>query len=172
MLGTADLWVALPIADAATIPFGGTRARLEVLDEISGGTAQGRCRRVVVVEGLLEAPGVRAQRRAAADIAADLADSVLLGVGTDIALGRLRADRILLADQDGVTDIAPDDLATSGPDPFTDLEGHWLEHLNDLRCDVVLRIALRVCRCLPAELPLLVGIDRAGVRGSRDRRPR
>lgn len=160
---TANFWMALPIADAATIPFGGARARLEVLDEITGGAAQGRCRRVVVVDGLLEAPGVRAQRRAAADIAADLPDSVLLGVGTDIALGRLRADRILLVDQDGATDIAPDDLATSGPDPFTDLEGHWLEHLNDPRCDVVPRIALRVCRCLPAERPLLVGIDRAGV---------
>lgn len=160
---TADLWVALPIADAATIPFGGTRARLEVLDEITGGEAQGRCRRVVVVDGLLEAPGVRAQRRAAADIAADLPDSVLLGVGTDIALARLRAENILLTDHDGVTAIAPDDLATTGPDPFTDLEGHWLEHLNDPRCHVVPRIAMRVCRCLPSQRPLLVGIDRAGV---------
>lgn len=160
---TADLWVALPIADAAAIPFGGTPARLEVLDQIIGGAARGRIRRVVVVEGLVEAPGVRAQRRAAADIAADLPDSVLLGVGADTALVRLRATRILLTDHDGVTDIAPDDLATTGPDPFTDLEGHWLEHLNDPRCQVVQRIAMRVCRCLPAQRPMLVGIDRAGV---------
>ena len=76
---------------------------------------------------------------------------------------RLRTERILLTDDSGVTDIALDDLATSGPDPFTDLEGHWLDHLNDPRCQVVPRLALRVCRCLPAERPLLIGIDRAGV---------
>lgn len=160
---SADLWVALPVADAATIGFGGLRARLEVLDEIIGGVAEGRCRRVVVVEGRVEAPGVRAQRAAAVDIARDLPDPALLDVGTTIALVRLRADRIVLTDDAGVTDIDPDDLATSGPDPFTDLEGHWLDHLNDPRCQVVPRMALRVCRCMPAERPLLVGIDRAGV---------
>ena len=161
--GTADLWVTLPVADAESIPFGGVPARLEVLDEIISGAAEGRCRRLVVVVGRVEQPGPAAQRRAATDIARDLPDPVLLGVGTDVALVRLRPERILLVDHDGVTDIDPDDLATSGPDPFADLEGHWLDHLNDPRCQVVPRIALRVCRCLPADRPLLVGIDRAGV---------
>ena len=160
---TADLWVALPMAHAETIPPGGVSARLEVLDVILGGAADGRCRRVVVVDGRVRWSDPRDQRRAAPDIARDLPDTALLGVGADLALVRLRAERILLADSDGVTDIAPDDLATSGPDPFTDLEGLWLEHLNDPRCGVVPRLALRVCRCLPAERPLLVGIDRAGV---------
>lgn len=161
--GTADLWVALPMADAATIGLGGVRARLEVLDEIVGGAAEGRCRRIVVVEGRVELPGVRAQRSTAGEVARDLPDPVLLDVGTGVALVRLRADRIVLTDDDGVTDIDPEDLATSGPDPFADLEGHWLDHLNDPRCQVVPRMALRVCRCLPSERPLLVGIDRAGV---------
>lgn len=161
--GTADLSLVIPIADAASIGFGGVTARLEVLDEIIGGVAQGRCRRIVVVEGRAEQTGTRAQRITAADIARDLPDSALLGVGSDSALVRLRADKIVLTDDEGVTDIAPDDLATSGPDPFTDLEGHWLDHLNDPRCQVVPRIALRVCRCLPAVRPLLIGIDRAGV---------
>ncbi|MGN7154674.1 hypothetical protein ACTHRK_00990 [Dietzia cercidiphylli] len=161
--GTADLWVALPTAYAVTIGVGGVRARLEVLDEIIGGAAEGRCRRIVVVEGRVELPGVRAQRRTAGEIARDLPDPVLLDVGTGVALVRLRAERIVLTDDDGVTDIEPEDLATSGPDPFADLEGHWLDHLNDPRCQVVPRMALRVCRCLPAERPLLVGIDRAGV---------
>jgi hypothetical protein len=159
---TADLWIALPVADAATIGSVGLRARLEVLDEIVGGAAEGRCRRIVVVEGLLELPGVRAQRSTAGEIARDLPDPVLLDVGTGVALVRLRAERIVLTDDDGVTDIEPEDLATSGPDPFADLEGHWLDHLNDPRCQVVPRMALRVCRCLPAERPLLIGIDRAG----------
>ena len=161
--GTADVWLAISIADAAAITRGGVRARLEVLDVIVGGVADGRCRRVVVVEGRVELPGTHAQRHTATHIAQDLPDSVLLGVGGDIALVRLRADRIVLTDHDGVTDIAPDDLATSGPDPFSDLEGHWLDHLNDPRCRIVPRIAMRVCRCLPAQRPLLVGIDRAGV---------
>ncbi|MDV7999622.1 hypothetical protein [Rhodococcus sp. IEGM 1408] len=160
---TADLWVALPMADVATVGFGGVRARLEVLDEITGGAAEGRCRRIVVVEGLLELPGVRAQRSTAARIARDLPDPVLLDVGAGVALVRLRASRIVLTDSSGVTDIDPEDLATSGPDPFADLEGHWLDHLNDPRCQVVPRMALRVCRCLPSERPLLVGIDRVGV---------
>ncbi|MBB1025707.1 hypothetical protein G6019_14985 [Dietzia sp. DQ12-76] len=161
--GTADLWVALPTAHAGAIGVGGATARLEVLDEIIGGAAEGRCRRIVVVEGRVELPGVRAQRRTAGEIARDLPDTVLLDVGTGVALVRLRAERIVLTDDDGVTDIDPEDLATSGPDPFSDLEGHWLAHLNDPRCQVVPRMALRVCRCLPAERPLLVGIDRAGV---------
>lgn len=161
--GTADVWLAIPMADAAAITRGGVRARLEVLDVIVGGVAGGRCRRVVVVEGRVELPGTHAQRHTATHIAQDLPDSVLLGVGGDIALVRLRADRIVLTDHDGVTDIAPDDLATSGPDPFSDLEGHWLDHLNDPRCRIVPRIAMRVCRCLPAQRPVLVGIDRAGV---------
>lgn len=160
---TADLWVAVPTDDTAAIGYGGARARLEVLDVIVGSVADGRCRRVVVVEGLVELPGVRAQRLAAADIARDLPAPALLDVGATVALVRLRADRVLLTDHDGVTDIAPDDLATSGPDPIADLEGHWLDHLNDPRCRVVPRIAMRVCRCLPAERPLLVGIDRTGV---------
>ena len=163
MPDTADLWVALPMADVATIGFGGVRARLEVLDEITGGAAEGRCRRIVVVEGLAELPGVRAQRGIAAEIARDLPDPGLLDVGAAVALVRLRADRIVLTDPSGVTAIDPEDLATSGPDPFADLEGHWLDHLNDPRCQVVPRMALRVCRCLPAERPLLVGIDRVGV---------
>lgn len=161
--GTADLSLVIPMADAATIGFGGVTARLEVLDEVVGGVAQGRCRRIVVVDGRVEQTGTRSQRITAADIARDLPDSALLGVGSDSALVRLRAEKIILTDDDGVTDIAPDDLATSGPDPFTDLEGHWLDHLNDPRCQVVPRIALRVCRCLPAVRPLLIGIDRAGV---------
>lgn len=161
--GTADLHLVIPAAAATAIPFGGTQTRLEVVDEILGGAAQGRCRRLVVVVGRVEQLGVRTQRHLATHIAGDLPDSVLLGVGTDNALVRLRADRIILTEDDGVTDIAPDDLATSGPDPFTDLEGHWLDHLNDPRCQVVPRIALRVCRCLPAVRPLLIGIDRAGV---------
>lgn len=160
---TADLWVALPMADVATVGFGGVRSRLEVLDEITGGAADGRCRRIVVVEGLLELPGVRAQRSTAAEIARDLPDPVLLDVGAGVALARLRADQVVLTDSDGVTAIDPEDLATSGPDPFADLEGHWLDHLNDPRCQVVPRMALRVCRCLPSERPLLVGIDRVGV---------
>lgn len=160
---TADVWLAIPMADAAAITRGGVRARLEVLDVIVGGEADGRCRRVVVVEGRVELPGTRAQRHTATHIAEELPDSVLLGVGGDIALVRLRAERIVLTDHGGVTDIAPDDLATSGPDPFSDLEGHWLDHLNDPRCRIVPRIAMRVCRCLPAQRPLLVGIDRAGV---------
>lgn len=161
--GTADVWLAVPMADAAAITRGGVHARLEVLDVILGGVADGRCRRVVVVEGRAELPGVHAQRHAATHIAVELPDSHLLGVGGDIALVRLRAGRIVLTDHDGVTDIAPDDLATSGPDPFADLEGHWLDHLNDPRCRIVPRIAMRVCRCLPSRRPLLVGIDRAGV---------
>jgi hypothetical protein len=161
--GTADLWLAIPAAESAAITAGGVRARLEVLDVIRGGAADGRCRRVVVVEGRVELPGVHAQRHTATHIAVDLPDASLLGVGSDVALVRLRADRIRLADHDGVADIAPDDLATSGHDPFSDLEGHWLDHLNDPRCRIVPRIAMRVCRCLPAQRPLLVGIDRAGV---------
>lgn len=161
--GTADVWLAVPMAEAAMIPRGGAHARLEVLDVIIGSVADGRCRRVVVVEGRTELPGVRAQRHVATHIAEEQPDSVLLGVGGDVALVRLRADRIVLTDHDGVADIAPDDLATSGPDPFADLEGHWLEHLNDPRCRIVPRIAMRVCRCLPAQRPVLVGIDRAGV---------
>jgi len=161
--GTADLWVAVPVADAESITFPGRHARLEVLDEIIGGAAEGRVRRVVVVEGRVERPGVTSQRHAAVTISHDLPDSALLGVGTDLALVRLRAQQILLTDNDGVTGIEPDDLATSGPDPFADIEGHWLHHLNDPRCHVVSRIATRVCRCLPAQRPLLVGIDRAGV---------
>ena len=160
---TADLSLLIPMADAATIPSGGVQARLEVLDEVLGGAAGGRCRRIVVVVGRVDQIGTPAQRHAALHIASDLPDPALLGVGSDSALVRLRAEHILLTDHTGVTDIAPDDLATSGPDPFTDLEGHWLDHLNDPRCQVVPRIALRVCRCLPAERPLLVGIDRAGV---------
>lgn len=161
--GTADLWAAVPTADAETIPFGGLDARLEVLDVVVGGAAEGRCRRVVVVEGRAELPGVRTQRLTAIDIARDLPSATLLDVGSSVALVRLRAARIVLTDHDGVTDIATDDLATSGPDPFADLEGHWLDHLNDPRCQIVPRIAMRVCRCLPAERPLLVGIDRSGV---------
>lgn len=161
--GTADLWLVIPMAGSAAITAGGLRARLEVLDVILGGVADGRCRRVVVVEGRVELPGGHAQRHVATHIAVDLPDPSLLGVGGDLALVRLRADRVVLTDHDGVTDIEPDDLATSGPDPFADLEGHWLDHLNDPRCRIVPRIAMRVCRCLPAQRPLLVGIDRAGV---------
>lgn len=161
--GTADLWIAVPSADAAHVLFGGLDARLEVLDVVVGGAAQGRCRRVVVVEGRVEHPGIRIQRLTAADIARDLPDHTLLDVGTSIALLRLRSARVVLTDHDGVTGIEPEDLATSGPDPFSDLEGHWLDHLNDPRCQIVPRMALRVCRCLPAERPLLVGIDRSGV---------
>ncbi|UVE96700.1 hypothetical protein [Dietzia sp. B32] len=161
--GTADLGLVIPMADTAAIPFGGVHARLEVIDEILGGAARGRCRRLVVVDGRVEQLGTRAQRVAVGHIARDLPDSALLGVGSDSALVRLRADTILLTDDSGVTAITPDDLATSGPDPFTDLEGHWLDHLNDPRCQVVPRLALRVCRCLPSERPLLIGIDRAGV---------
>ena len=103
---------------------------------------------------------MRAQRHVATHTE-ELPDSVLLGVGGD-ALVRLRADRIVLTDHDGVAGIAPDDLATSVP-TFADLEGTGSEHLNDQRCRIVPRIAMRVCRCLPAQRPLLVGIDRAGV---------
>lgn len=161
--GTADLWVAIPAARAATIPFGGQTARLEVVDVVVGGAAAGRCRRIVVVEGSVELPGTRAQRFAATDIARDLPEPALLDVGAAVSLVRLRPERVLLTDHDGVTRIETEDLATSGPDPFSDIEGHWLEHLNDRRCAIVPRLAARVCRCLPAERPLLVGIDRTGV---------
>src|SRR5699024_534882 len=95
--GTADVWVAVPMADAAMITRGAVHARLEVLEVISGGAAAGRCRRVVV-EGSAELPGIRAQRHVATHIAEELPDSVLLGVGGDVALVRLRADRIVLTD--------------------------------------------------------------------------
>lgn len=158
-----DLWVAVPAAETAAIRYGGAHGRLEVLDVVVGGAADGRCRRVVVVEGRVELPGVRTQRHTAAEIARDLPEPCLLDVGASVTLVRLRPDRVVLTDHDGVTEIETEDLATSGPDPFADLEGHWLDHLNDPRCHVVPRMALRVCRCLPAERPLLVGIDRAGV---------
>lgn len=160
---SGDLWVAVPVVDTATLRLGGSHARLEVLDVVLGSAADGRCRRVVVVDGRVELPGVPAQRTAATHVARDLPDATLLDVGTTMALVRLRPHRIVLTDHDGVTEISPDDLATSGPDPFADLEGHWLGHLNDPRCQIVPRIATRVCRCLPAERPLLVGLDRAGV---------
>lgn len=160
---SGDLWLAVSVVDTATLRLGGSRARLEVLDVVLGGAADGRCRRVVVVEGRVELPGVPAQRVAATHIARDLPDATLLDVGSTMALVRLRPDRAVLTDHDGVTGLTADDLATSGADPFADLEGHWLGHLNDPRCHIVPRIAARVCRCLPAERPLLVGLDRAGV---------
>lgn len=81
--GTADLSLVIPTADAAAIPSGGVHARLEVLDEILGGAARGRCRRLVVVDGLVEQIDTRAQRHAATRIARDLPDSALLGVGSE-----------------------------------------------------------------------------------------
>lgn len=165
--GTAEVMVAVPTGGDAG-PVGGTledgaEARLEVLDVVLGGAADGRCRRVVVVEGRITIPDAPAQRRAASDLARDLPDPALLDVGTASVLVRLHPERIVLTDHDGVTLVDPDDLATSGPDPFADLEGLWLAHLGDPWCRVVERLAARLVRCLPAERPLLVGIDRAGV---------
>src|SRR5699024_8011176 len=54
-----DLWVAVPAAETAAIRYGGAHGRLEVLDVVVGGAADGRCRRVVVVEGRVELHGVR-----------------------------------------------------------------------------------------------------------------
>ena len=52
-------------------------------------------------------------------ILAGAVGTLLLGlIGDDIALVRLRAEQIVLTDHDGVTTIEPDDMATSGPDPF------------------------------------------------------
>lgn len=168
--GTAELCLVVPAAVAREVAAreagageGRAPARLEVLDVIVGGAADGRCRRVVVVEGRISVPSTPEQRRVASDIARELADPALLDVGTAAALVRLVPERIVLTDHDGVTAIDPDDLATSGPDPFADLEGLWLAHLGDPRCPVVERIAARLARCVPAERPLLVGLDRAGV---------
>ena len=150
-------------ADAGSAGGPGPRARLEVLDVVLGGAADGRCRRLVVVEGDLTVPARTDQRRLATDIARDLPAPALLDVGTSAALVLLRPARIVLTDHDGVTTVDPEDLATSGPDPFADLEGHWLAHLNDPRCPVLDRIAARLGRCAPGTRPLLVGIDRVGL---------
>ena len=118
---------------------------------------------MVAVEGRIDVPVAHAQRRAASDIARELPDPVLLDVGSTAVLVRVHPDLIVLTDRDGVTVVDPDDLATSGPDPFAELEGLWLAHLNDPRCRVIERIVARIGRCVPAERPVLTGLDRAGV---------
>ena len=157
---TGDLLVAVP---RDGIPTTGTEVRLEVLDVVLGGAADGRCRRVVTVEGAVSVPDGPTQRRAATDIARELADPALLDVGTGAALLRLHTRSVSLVERGGVTSVGVDDLATSGPDPFADLEGLWLAHLNDARCPVLGRLVERTGRGATSDGALLLGIDRAGL---------
>jgi len=153
----------LLVVDLAGVPRDGSAATLEVLDLVLGGPADGHCRRVVTLHGTVTVPDRPAQRRAASALAGELADPALLGVGVDHALVRLRPHRIGLVEPDGVTDVLPADLLTSGPDPFAELEGLWLAHLGDPRCAVVGRLVERVRRGAHPGSARLVGIDRAGL---------
>lgn len=145
------------------VPSTGDTVRVEVLDVIRGGAADGHCRRTVTMTGEIIVPDGPSQRRAATAVARELADPALLDVGTEAALLRLRPESILLLERDGVTSVLPADLMTSGPDPFAELEGLWLAHLNDPRCPVLGRLAQRIGRDVSVESTLLIGIDRAGL---------
>ncbi|MFI6870973.1 DUF2470 domain-containing protein [Nocardia sp. NPDC050406] len=163
-----DAVVAVPMASTAamlTTNSGstGSPAVLELTDHAPLPLRE-PVRALVWLRGWVRAVPAHAQRALAAHVAEDHPHPNLLDVGHTTTLLRLVVDSAVVADSTGAESVCRDGLRAARPDPFCEMEGPWLQHLQADHGDVIDQIA----RHVPAHLrrgalihPL--AIDRYGV---------
>lgn len=121
-------------------------------------------RALVWLRGWVRAVPAHAQRALATHVAEDHPHPNLLDIGHTATLLRLVVDSAVVADSTGAEAVCREGLREARPDPFCEMEGAWLQHLQADHGDVIDQLARRV----PAHLrrgslihPL--SIDRYGV---------
>ncbi|HEX3786887.1 MAG TPA: DUF2470 domain-containing protein [Pseudonocardiaceae bacterium] len=166
----ADGAVTLLLADdhplvgaAGQAPRGELAAMVEIADRAAV-VLREPVRGLLWITGWLRLLSPAEGRAAAVTVAETQPDSRLLDVGHGMAVLRLVAASMVLADGEGSSSLGPAEFAAARPDPFCRYEDHWLRHLDLSHRDVVGMLT----RLLPESLrgghvrPL--GLDRFGLR--------
>jgi len=147
--------------------FGAPRGELPAMVEVADRAPvalREPVRGLLWVTGWLRTLSAARAREAALAVAEVRPDSRLLDVGHGMAVLRLSAASMVLADGEGSGSLEPADFVAARPDPFCRYEDHWLRHLDLAHRDVVGMLT----RLLPTGLrgghvrPL--GLDRFGLR--------
>lgn len=96
-------------------------------------------------------------------IAASNPDPALLDVGHEDTLILLSAESIVLADGTGASLVDRSQVLIAQPDPFSQVEQAWIEHLERHHRDMLERLRLHLPRGMRRGEIRLVGLDRYGL---------
>ena len=141
---------------------GGLPAVLELTD-LAPLALRERVRSLVWLRGTVHPVPPNAERILAAEVAAENPQEALLDVGHSTTLMRLRLDSAVVADSSGAEPVDIDELRLASPDPFWQLEGAWLQHLNEDHPDVIDKLSRRLPPNLRRGRVRPLAIDRYGV---------
>lgn len=120
-------------------------------------------RSLVWLSGELRRVPDNAERAVAAAVASQYPHAGLLDVGHSGVLLRLILESVVVADATGAEPLSVRDLMAAEPDPFWEVEGGWLQHLDSDHSDMVHQIARRLPPSLRTGRPRPLSIDRYGV---------
>jgi hypothetical protein len=96
-------------------------------------------------------------------VAADYPYPALLDIGHTTTLLQLRIESAVIADASGAEPACPDQIRLASPDPFWEVESHWLQHLDVDHADVVDQLALRHAPALRRGQVRPLAIDQYGI---------
>ena len=163
-----DVVLTVPTDSAATaLAWQASRAGLPAVLELTDRAPlplREPVRSLVWLRGVLHSVPPEASRTLAAAVATDHPDPGLLDVGHTTTLLRLVLDSAVVADSHGAEPVPLDDLLAARPDPFWEIEDHWLEHLEADHGELVDLLARRLPRHLRGGRVRPLGLDRYGIR--------
>lgn len=141
LLSDGDVVVAVPAdSAAATLTWlaagGGLPAVLELTDQ-SPLHLREPVRSLVWLRGTLHGLCDGHSRQLADEVAAEFPHPELLDVGHTTVLLRLRLASAVVADSSGAEPVRLDQLLEATADPFWEMEGAWLQHLDDDHRDLI-----------------------------------
>lgn len=120
-------------------------------------------RSLVWLSGELRRVPDTAERAVAAAVASQYPHAGLLDIGHSGILLRLLLESVVVADATGAEPVPVRDLMNADPDPFWEVEGGWLQHLDSDHSDMVEQIARRLPPSLRIGRARPLSIDRYGV---------
>lgn len=122
-----------------------------------------RVRSLVWLRGELRRVPETAERSVAAAVASQFPHPGLLDVGHGGVLLRLILDSVVAADSTGAEPVPVRDLLRADPDPFWEIEGDWLRHLDTDHAEMIAAIARRLPPSLRVGRPRPLSLDRFGI---------
>lgn len=156
--------LALTVGNGSQLAVGDTVTPvvLELLDH-GPSTAGESVRALVWLRGQIRRAAPRDVRPLLDVIAASNPHPALLDVGHDDLLLVLAVESIVFADSTGAAHVDHPTVLAARPDPFCQVEGAWVHHLQNHHPDMVERLRLRLPAGRRRGRIQLVGLDRYGL---------
>ncbi|MFD4369080.1 DUF2470 domain-containing protein [Rhodococcus sp. NPDC058521] len=167
LLPRGDVVVAVPAESAAaTLAWlaggGGLPAVLELTDN-SPLSLREPVRSLVWLRGTLHSLCEAHSRELADEVAAEFPHPGLLDIGHTTVLLRLRLASAVVADSSGAEPVQVEQLLDASADPFWEMEGAWLQHLDEDHQDLIDLLSRKLPPHMRTGRVRPLGIDRFGL---------